>query len=288
LAEPQVVVASESVEAVLLPARGARLHRLRAFGQDLLRTPERVTAYDREPFFWGSYVMAPWCNRIQAGSMRLGGQQVSVDANFPDGSAIHGQVHRLPWELDADGTFRVQAGGNRWPWRYEVQQTVTAFEHRLRFELSVQNLSNSPMPGGIGIHPWFRSPVDVAISGTHVFSPNSATPPEPVAVAGEYNLRTLRPMPDELDATWTGLGEVPVTLRWATRGVEASLQTTSKFVVATSPSSIDAVAVEPQTHAPQGDRRLRLGEPGALELIGPGQVLRLDVELRFEPVGCRT
>jgi hypothetical protein len=37
--------------------------------------------------------------------------------------------------------------------------------------------------------------------------------------------------------------------------------------------------VEPQTHAPAGVRRLQRGEPGALEILGAGATLALEIRL---------
>src|SRR5512146_356766 len=61
-----VRLADGPIEVELLPAIGARLPRIRAFGRDLLRTPPDPASHRREPFSWGGYVMAPWCNRIPA------------------------------------------------------------------------------------------------------------------------------------------------------------------------------------------------------------------------------
>jgi galactose mutarotase-like enzyme len=53
------------------------------------------------------------------------------------------------------------------------------------------------------------------------------------------------------------------------------------YIVAASPSGLDAIAVEPQTHVPQGLRRLLNHEPGALTMLEPGRSLRMGVELAF-------
>lgn len=90
------------IEVELLPAVGARLHRLRAFGHDLLRTPDDPAEHARDPFRWGAYVMAPWCNRIAAVRTDVNGETVSVPSNFPDGTAIHGQVYDARWDVEAD------------------------------------------------------------------------------------------------------------------------------------------------------------------------------------------
>jgi hypothetical protein len=53
----------------------------------------------------------------------------------------------------------------------------------------------------------------------------------------------------------------------------------TRYVVAASPGALDAIAIEPETHAPQGLRRLLSGEPGGLMLLDPGRRLDLGVEL---------
>ncbi|TAJ99437.1 MAG: hypothetical protein EPO36_11930 [Chloroflexota bacterium] len=43
-------IADGSIEVELLPAVGGRIHRLRAFGHDVLRTPADLGFHRREPF----------------------------------------------------------------------------------------------------------------------------------------------------------------------------------------------------------------------------------------------
>ena len=269
---------------VVLPEAGARIHRLRAFGHDLLRTPADPEEHLRDRFFWGSYVMAPWCGRIDTGQVTVGSRVVDLDSNFPDGTAIHGQVHTQPWEWRPDGTFRVEGGGDGWPWNYEVGLRIDVKEPTVRIDLDLLNRSSDPMPAGLGIHPWFRRPVKVAIRGDAFHSPNTATPPQPQPVLGHFDLREVGGMAPDLDATWTALADPPVELLWPDTGVRATMRARPPvpYIVAASPGDVDAIAVEPQTHAPQGLRRLVGGEPGALTMLKPGQTLGLTVELAFD------
>ena len=55
-----------------------------------------------------------------------------------------------------------------------------------------------------------------------------------------------------------------------------------QFIVAARPPGIPAIAVEPETQAPDGARRLTNGEPGGLELIAPGAALALTAWLDIE------
>jgi aldose 1-epimerase len=278
-----VRIGGGSIEVEVLPAVGARLHRLRAFGQDLLRTPDDPRRHLDDTYFWGSYPMAPWCNRVAAGPTLVAGGPVDLPATFPDGTAIHGQVCRRAWEDHGDGAFRIAGGGDGWPWAYTVDQRITVAADQLELDLRLTNRTDVAMPGGIGFHPWFRKPLRVAIAAARVHPSNLATEPDPIPVAGPFDLRGVGEMTDGLDAAWADVADPPVVLDWP-GGIRATMSVVAptRFIVAASPAAIDAVAVEPQTHAPDGIRRLLNGEPGGLTLIAPGESLALHVRLAFE------
>jgi aldose 1-epimerase len=284
----QETFASDDLELVVLPEIGARWHRLRAFGQDVLRTPKDLKEHVRDTFFWGAYPMAPWAGRVDATSLVVANQQVTFKPNFPDGTAIHGQVYAVPWTVEENRTFRIEAGEDGWPWPYEVTMAVDVRDAVMRVDYAVTNLSDEPMPAGVGVHPWWRKPLDVAIHATGVLTPNWATPAEPEPVREEFDLRRLRPMPPDVDATWTDLTQPPVELSWPTLGVKATLRAQGPgiYIVAASPNHLDAVALEAQTNAPQAFRRLLNGERGAPVLLEPEGVLRLGLELTFERTGA--
>jgi aldose 1-epimerase len=280
-----LTVAEGPILVELLPEMGGRLHRLRVFGQDLLRTPQDPTAYLRQPFHWGGYVMAPWCNRIDAAPTAVGDEVVRAPVNSADGTALHGQVYGSPWEVRDEATLSVRGGGDGWPWPYESSLRVGIAGTVLTIEQSLTNLAESTMPAGLGLHPWFRRPVEVRINAPRVLPSNTDPDAEIEPVSGPYDLRTLRPMPDDLDATWLDPGDPAAELRWPTFGVRAVLRARSdagRYIVAASPARRDAIALEPQTHAPQGLRRFLRGEPGALHPLEPDATLRLTIEMAFE------
>jgi aldose 1-epimerase len=277
-------VAGGPIEIELLPAVGGRLHRLRAFGQDLLRTPDDLADHTRDTFSWGGYVMAPWCNRIEAAPTAVGGELVDLPANFPDGTAIHGQVYAVPWRVGDDGPLRVRGGGDGWPWPYETTIQASIAGATLTIEQTLTNLGSGPMPGGLGIHPWFRGPLEIRVPAERVLTSNS-DPDAPIEpVSGFLDLRELRRMPDDLDAAWLDPADPAVELAWPDLGIRATIRARSEAgvcVVAASPRALGAVAIEPQTHLPQGLRRYLRGEPGGLHAIAPGATLRLVIKLEF-------
>ena len=103
-------------------------------------------------------------------------------------------------------------------------------------------------------------------------------------VSGVFDRRRVELMPDGLDATWVDLADPPVVLHWPDAGVRATMTVAApaRFIVAATLPGTDAVAVEPQTHAPDGLRRLARGEPGALALLPPGGRLELTMGLALE------
>ena len=280
-----VRIADGPLEVELLPSVGARLHRLRAFGTDLLRTPANVATHADDPLSWGGYLMAPWGGRIEAVPTTVGDRLVTVAPNFPDGSAIHGQVAAIPWEVTGPGTFRARRQDDGWPWPYEIRLCVSVRDATLRIRSSLVNLADRPMPAGLGLHPWFVGPIDVGVRGGAVFPSNSGSSPLPEPVAGDLDLRVRRPMPANLDATWVDLGDPAVELRWPALGIEATMAARSSAgglcIVGASPAALDAVAIEPQTHGPQGLRRLLRGEPFGLATLESGEALGLTIEIAF-------
>jgi aldose 1-epimerase len=228
--------------------------------------------------------MAPWCNRLDVGRLRVGDATVDLPANFADGTAIHGQVQALPWEVAEPGVLRVRAGGGGWPWAYDVRQSITVEGSSLRTTLELTNRSPAAMPGGIGMHPWFVRPLQVAFAAGVVFDSNQANQSQPEPISGPFDLRRLAEMPSDLDATWGALrGPEAAQLRWPSLGIDGALRVSAEggYLCAASPATLDAVAIEPQTHAPDGLRRLLDDQPGGLQLLAPGAALRLEVELAF-------
>lgn len=281
----QLRFASDEIEVVVLPESGARLHRLRAFGVDLLRTPDDDAVHRSDPIFWGAYVMAPWCNRAAPGPTMVAGRRVDLAPNFPDGTAIHGLVFDRPWTVEGDGSLMVRVADHAgWPWPFEVRARVAVSASAVRLEYALVNTGDAPMPAGLGLHPWFRAPVAVALHARSVYDSNTNAPRVKSPAVGRFDLDRLGPMPEGLDATWTDLGDPPIDLAWPGDGVRATIATNRRelHVAAASPPGKDAIAVEPQTHAPDGLRRLAEDLPGGVALIQPAASLELEIRLRVQ------
>jgi galactose mutarotase-like enzyme len=140
------------------------------------------------------------------------------------------------------------------------------------------------MPGGLGIHPWFVGHPRMAIHGALVYPSNQQSDPAPIAVQGQLDLRQPTEMAVGVDATWPQVSDPAVDLWWPDAGLHCVMRVLSAtpHIVAANPGNRAAIAVEPETHAPQGLRRLVAGSPGAMTLLGAGELLRLTTVLEFE------
>ncbi len=284
-----LVVGGDDLEVELLPAVGGRVHRIRAFGHDLLRTPGRTHVHRHEPFFWGAYPMAPWCNRAPPGGQRVAGRTIDLVPNFVDGSVIHGLVATAPWQrLSSDG-LEIGVDTDRWPWPFTIRLDAGVERTTLRLRYRLVNRSDAPMPAGLGLHPWFRAPVEVALPARAVYRTNTGSPADAEPADGPFDLRRRTAPAAGLDATWTDLAEPSLELAWPEAGVAARLSVATSapevLVAIASPGDLGAVAIEPQTHGPDPLRRLAHGEPDAPILLAPRGSLTLD--LRLEVVLAR-
>ena len=202
--------------------------------------------------------MVPWCNR--APTTPCGGRSpAELPANFPDGSAIHGEVADAPW----GGGRRVDAA-DRGRWRCLAVAVRRARPlprrfHELWTDGGARNLDDAPMPAGIGLHVvrGCRAPPCLPM-----LTDNIAPWARPQPVEPPYDLRRLDVMADGLDATWTELTSNSSTSPAVAPAARCSGSARRQPSSSPPPRPTRTPAVEPQTHAPLALRRLVGHEPG--------------------------
>jgi aldose 1-epimerase len=142
----------------LLPELGAALATLRYQGRDVLRpTPAGAT----DPFETAAFALVPFANRIADGRFRVGDREVSIPRNAPDQAhPLHGHAWRKPWRVESaareSAVLSFEHPPDSWPWCYSVTQILTLRSDSLEVSLSLENRDSTPMPAGLGWHPYFH------------------------------------------------------------------------------------------------------------------------------------
>ena len=164
-----IALADGDLRLELLPDLGAAVATLTFQGRDVLRpTPPGAD----DPFETAAFVLAPFANRIADGHFRVGDREVKIPRNAPDQAhPLHGHAWRKPWRVESAVQDRAvltfEHPADSWPWHYTVTQTLVLRGDGLELSLSIANQDATPMPVGLGWHPYFHK-APGALLKTHV------------------------------------------------------------------------------------------------------------------------
>lgn len=225
--DPLVLRAGSAV-LTISPADGGRIASLVIDGE------ERLVTEGDGPIRWGSYPMAPWAGRIRDGRFTFRGRDVQLPLNLPP-HAIHGTVFERAWTVDGPDALSIDLGPD-WPFAGRVSQRFSLHDDGLRVHLELK--AEEPMPVVVGWHPWFRRPVEVAVTPGRMYE------------RGDDGLPTGRlvaPRPRPWDDCFVDLTGPPV-LTWPD-GLRLTVTSSADHWVVydEAPSGI---CVEPQTGPP--------------------------------------
>jgi len=145
----------------VLPAWGGRIAHLKADGLDVLLP---INANQFNPLDWpraGAYPLIPYSNRIRNARLKFADTEHVLPAHpaaLPH--TLHGVTHTQPWRIvDTDSdhlSIACDYQGEHWPWAFRAEQHFALDGTSLRITLVLLNLGQTPMPGGLGLHPYFQ------------------------------------------------------------------------------------------------------------------------------------
>jgi aldose 1-epimerase len=243
------------------------------------------------PLDAASFPLLPFCNRIRDGRFTFRGRRISLAPNMPgDPSPLHGQGWLGSWTVEQAGptgaelSFRHAPG--EWPWDYEANQQFALDEDGLAIRLACRNLSDDPMPCGLGQHPYFlctsHTRIDTRV--THVWTIDELVlPVDRIAATGRYDLADRLICGQGLDNGFDG---------WAGKAVIRSPEWPFAISIVSSdadcfqlysPLSGGLFAAEPVTHA-----NAALNRPEAewaelgIRILAPGEEMVLKSRFALE------
>ncbi|WP_069883290.1 hypothetical protein [Bosea sp. BIWAKO-01] len=169
-ASPHVhALAAGRMRASVRPLDGGRLASLwreePGGGRTDVLVPLPETGFD--PLFWpkaGTYPLVPFSNRIRGAAFRFGETPVAL-APHPAAAphALHGFCQMRPWTMTRHSQVQVEmryrhapeSAPDAWPWEFEAIQRITLDASGVTHEIGVESRAASPMPIGLGLHPYF-------------------------------------------------------------------------------------------------------------------------------------
>ncbi|MFK0238538.1 aldose 1-epimerase family protein [Streptomyces vinaceus] len=156
-------------------------------------------------------LLVPWPNRIDQGTYVFDGVTQELPWSEPQAqNAIHGLTRWVNWfpversasRLVMGLTTHAQPG---YPFVLRLRQTYELNTHGLTVTNSVENLSNTPVPYGMGQHPYFTlgtpsiDDIVLTLPAAAYFRTNDRNIPEPPPLTVRntpYDFRSPRPVGD--------------------------------------------------------------------------------------------
>ena len=293
-----LTLSSTDLELELSPSIGGAISRLSFVGEG---GPRPILREGHSPLQnvleAASFPLVPFVNRVRDGSFTFRGRTVSMAPNMAgDASPLHGQGWLSPWTVDDSNrgsavlSYRYEPG--EWPWAYEARQDFRLDDAVLDLALTCRNISDDPMPCGLGQHPYFpctaQTRIETSVGHTWTID-DKVLPVEKVPATSRYDLRDRLICGQDLD---NGFGD------WSGRALmndpdwpfELELSSPqARFFQIYSPASGGIFVAEPVTHA---NAALNAPEPEWLELglrvLDPGEEMRLDMRLDVRPKSRRS
>jgi aldose 1-epimerase len=239
------------------------------------------------------FPLVPFANRIRGGRFAFGGREVRLAPNMAgDPSPLHGQGWLNAWVVEeADKrqgvlSFRHEAG--EWPWAYEARQEFELDERGFLVRLTCRNLSQEPMPCGLGQHPYFNCDSETRLdtSVTHAWTiDGQVLPVGKVPAEGRFDLRNREICGQDLDHGFGGWAGIATIYEGGTALGQIDIRSPdARFLQVYSPPQGGFFAAEPVGHA-----NAALNEPEekwpelGIRILEPGETMSFEMRIDVIP-----
>lgn len=251
----------------------------------------------------GIPLLFPFPGRIQGTTLEWEGKQYQLPEGDGRGNAIHGFALNRPWRVIEQTESRVTAQFQAsvddpqllecWPADFSLEATYELVGHMLTGTYRAQNPSDTPLPFGLGTHPYFRVP----LGGT---SAEACEIVVPYTFEWEFQnqLASGNQIPREEGPQQPfPFGETELDNGYGGLALEEGLCTTSihdpqsgrtliqtfdgqfSSVVLYTPGHRQAFCIEPYTCIPDAFALHRAGKDGGLRILQPGETFETTVRI---------
>jgi len=240
----------------------------------------------------GCFPLVPYSGRIANAGFHFRGQyirQPTLSQFHPH--AIHGHGWLSAWQVAGESSNRVvleyrndpgvDTNSNHWPWLYIAQQSFSLTERTLTIDLQITNESDSSMPAGLGLHPYFpvHEGAVIKTSSTGFWLTDDDVLPtehQQMGPGHAYN-QAFSPAEHSLDTVFTGWNGT-ARLEWPGRQFALDIRADADHLIIFTPPGEDYFCVEPATHAANSFSN----EISDRQVIDAGAQLRLSTQLTLD------
>ncbi len=273
---------------------------------EVLWSVANFSSGQERPSHSGIPLLFPFPGRIGGTDFEFQGRRYALTAADGRGNAIHGFVLNRAWEVTeqsathAVGIFQASRHApevlDHWPADFRLSVRYELRGNCLASTIDVVNPSSTPLPFGLGTHPYFRVPlgkggqaaectVQVPVSDVWVLE-NMLPTGERKACAGRIALASgVRFADTQLDDVFSGLvpsdGPYVAHLRdpHSQREIRIAFAGAWKAAVVYNPPHREAICVEPYSCIPDPFALEQRGIDSGLIVLQPGEQSRFTVDI---------
>ena len=245
------------------------------------------------PFEAAAFALVPYSNRIRAGQFRFQGRDVRLPLNRPpEPHSIHGLGWQGGWwpsDVRAhEATLEFRHEAHTWPWSFIAVQHFRLEPASLTIALTLRNEDSTPMPAGLGWHPYFprtpRTTITAEVQGMWLTDaevmPTTLVPPIP----GADPSRGVVADAVALDNCFVGWRHRAV-IEWpeADTRLVMTASTPLDFLVVFTPTGRPFCCAEPVSHVTDAFNLAAAGRADTgMRALSPGETISASVTLSVE------
>jgi aldose 1-epimerase len=226
--------------------------------------------------------MLPFANRAFDSLVDDGEIRFTVPANDPSGT-IHGFGWQAAWEVAEQSAGHTamlhRRSGGPDPYRYRARQDIRLDEGGMTIALSLTNESDTTLPFGMGLHPWFPCAPDTRLgmtaTGALIFGEKfRATGTQALPAGGPYAGKPV--FATGVETAWSFLGwdgSAQIETPSAGLAITISASESLRCPVVWAPAGADFLCVEPQSHAAGAPSEAVVRAASPLRRLQPGETL---------------
>jgi aldose 1-epimerase len=261
---------------------------------DLLRRATPLAEQERAPGETACFPLVPYSNRIRDGVFSFRGKMQRIKPNMgTHPHPLHGHGWLAPWKVvalnNSQAELRFDYTPVDFPWAYRATQRFELTHDSLDVHLTLTNMSDSAMPAGFGLHPYFdRTPgVTLKASLPQVWdAPVDCLPEQLIDVPEKWNFARARAIASvTLDDCFTGW-DGSCQIEWPERRVRLQMSAERIFshLVIYVPEGKDFFCVEPVSNMNDGFNWFERESNSGVFLLEPGETARGLVRFRASQI----